>query len=558
MRSVHGTLAPSREGRMSNLKTQGPVDADGTIDGKYRLVAKIGEGAMGSVWSAINVATGREVAVKRLIRAEPELRRRLEREARSCGALQHRNVVDVYDMAETAAGEPFLVMQLLSGETLAELLSRRRRVEPELGAAIGRDVARGLAAAHALHIVHRDLKPSNIFLHREPGADGCVVKVLDFGVAKNLSVNDGLHTMPGGAVGSPLYMSPEQARADSDIDHRTDIWTLGVVLFEMLTGERPFGGTPAEIFSAILTGEIPTLARTLWRVDGRLVDIVARCMKRDREERFATAAEVAELLDEIATARRALPATPGKTHEVTEAVPPKAAAQRPHRSQTSRAGSAAKAGSAARAGSAADAAGTAKAAPGRRGDAGSSTTPVITSSSAPNLASNDASPGTPGPARPSERPRRHPSVVATAPALAVGALIAMGLAVSQTFAPRAAAPALESSSSPAPASPRPPESGEAAARPAGAIPADLAQAGEGPRGTTVDGASLASEPPAPASTSNQRAPAPPSGTSARMPLSLRRPSTRRPKANPCAGETGLLQSICLDAAARARSPQKPR
>ncbi|WP_437636510.1 serine/threonine-protein kinase [Sorangium sp. So ce854] len=221
---------------MSTLKARPPAGAGTTIHGKYRLVAMIGEGAMGSVWSAVNVATGREVAIKRVIRAEPELRVRLEREARSCGALQHRNIVDVYDMVETDAGEPLLVMQLLSGETLADLLLRRRRVEPAIGAGIGRDVARGLAAAHALHIVHRDLKPSNIFLHREPGADGWVVKVLDFGVAKNLSINDGLHTMPGGMVGSPLYMSPEQIRADRDIDHRTDIWTLGVVLFEMLTG----------------------------------------------------------------------------------------------------------------------------------------------------------------------------------------------------------------------------------------------------------------------------------------------------------------------------------
>ncbi|WP_437293171.1 serine/threonine-protein kinase [Sorangium sp. So ce426] len=530
---------------MSRLKTHGP-DADGTIAGKYRLVEKIGEGAMGSVWSAINVATGREVALKRMIRSEPELRRRLEREARSCGALRHRNVVDVYDMVETADGEPFLVMQLLSGETLAELLARRRRVEPELGAAIGRDVARGLAAAHALHIVHRDLKPSNIFLHREPGASGWIVKVLDFGVAKNLSINDGFHTMPGGAVGSPLYMSPEQVRADSDIDHRTDIWTLGVVLFEMLTGERPFRGNPTEVFAAILTGEIPTLARTLWRVDGRLVDIVARCMRREREERFRTAAEVAELLDEIATARRPLPRTPGEARETTEAVPPQAIAQTPHSPQTSAAGSAT------------DTAATGQAAPGHRRDPGSSTTPVVTSSSRMNLASRGAAPGTPEAARRSERRRQNTRVAAAAPALALWTLVAMGLALSKQCAPRAATPAHESSGSPSPAWQRTPESGGTAASPARPAPADPARADGVPGATTVDGARLAPEPPAPAPTSNQRAPAPSSGTSAQAQRSPRRPSTRQPKDDPCAGETGLLRTLCLDNEARTRSPREPR
>lgn len=287
------------------------ISAGRTIAGKYKLVHLIGEGGMGVVWSAINIATAREVALKLITRPEPELRLRLKREARNCGALRHRNVVDIYDMGETESGEPFLVMQLLSGETVAEVLVRKRRIEPEVAAAIGRDVARGLASAHRLQIVHRDLKPANIFLHREAGVEGAVVKVLDFGVAKNLAMNDGLHTMVGGAVGSPLYMSPEQVRAEKDVDCRADVWALGVVLFEMLTGVRPFQGDAPEVFKGILSGEIPTVARYLRRVDPGLVDLVARCMRRSRDERFGSAEEVAARLEEFVTGREGASGGPG-------------------------------------------------------------------------------------------------------------------------------------------------------------------------------------------------------------------------------------------------------
>ncbi|WP_437648880.1 protein kinase domain-containing protein [Sorangium sp. So ce362] len=264
---------------------------------KYKLVRRLGEGSMGVVWAALNLSTSREVALKLIHRPDPELRRRLQREGRNGGALRHGNVIDVYDMGETEFGEPFLVMQLLAGETLAELLQRRRRLDADVAAAIGRDVARGLAAVHAAHIVHRDLKPANIFLHREPDVDEPVVKVLDFGVAKNLALNDGIRTATGGAVGSPLYMSPEQVRADPSVDHRADLWALGVVLFEMLTGMRPFHGDARAIFTGILTGEIPKISRYLRRVDPGLVELVARCMARHRDERIGSAAEVAELLD---------------------------------------------------------------------------------------------------------------------------------------------------------------------------------------------------------------------------------------------------------------------
>ncbi|XXX72968.1 protein kinase [Sorangium sp. So ce134] len=524
---------------MSKLKTHRPVDAEGTIAGKYRLVEKIGEGAMGSVWSAINIATGREVALKRMIRPEPELRLRFEREARSCGALQHRNIVDVYDRIETAAGEPFLVMQLLSGETLAELLLRRRRVEPEIGAAIGRDVARGLAAAHERHIVHRDLKPSNIFLHREPDAQAWVVKVLDFGVAKNLSINDGLHTMPGGAVGSPLYMSPEQVRADRDVDHRTDLWSLGVVLFEMLTGERPFRGDAAEVFTAILGGEIPTLARTLWRVDRRLVDIVARCMRRDREERFGTATEVAERLDEIATPRGALSAVPGGARE--EAAPPEATAQTPPSPQAS--------GTDGTANATDDGKGTSS----HKRDPGSSTTPLITSSSQVDLDAGIRPPGAPPPPRPTENPRRNRRIAAAA-ALALGATAAAALALSGRSATRAVTAAPHGSlGQPALTPPNDPH----AATSSPAAPPPLTpppESGGGTRTALAGEAGRKREPPAPAPTSKQHVPAPSAGTQSQNPPSQRRPPARSPDADPCAGKTGFLRILCLDKQDRRRSP----
>ena len=144
----------------------------GTLIGeKYRLLRHIGEGTMGVVWAAANEATSREVALKLLLRSEPELRNRLLREARACGALKHPNIIDIYDVAQTAAGEPFLVMELLSGETLAQVLEARRRLDAAEATRIAQHVARALDAAHTISIVHRDLKPANVFLCEAPGAE---------------------------------------------------------------------------------------------------------------------------------------------------------------------------------------------------------------------------------------------------------------------------------------------------------------------------------------------------------------------------------------------------
>jgi serine/threonine-protein kinase len=266
------------------------------VGGKYRLLRQLGAGAMGTVWEAVNEGTSRRVAIKLINRPSDDLRHRLLREARACGAISHRNVIEIYDVGETKAGEPFLVMQLLSGEPLADLLTRQRRLAPALAAQIGRDIARALAAAHAANIIHRDLKPANVFLHHEEGTDGQVVKVLDFGVAKSLDANESLVTMVGGAVGSPAYMSPEQIRAERDLDGRTDIWSLGVVLFEMLTGVRPFQGSGQELLTRVLVGPVPRVSRSMRHVDPALDELVARCLERERQQRIGSAAELAQAL----------------------------------------------------------------------------------------------------------------------------------------------------------------------------------------------------------------------------------------------------------------------
>lgn len=276
-----------------------PAAAGLVIAGKYRLTRLIGQGAMGHVWAAINEGTGREVAVKLIAGPEPELKIRLLREARACGQLKHRNIIEVLDVVESVEGDPVLVMPLLTGETLAERLTRKRRLDAPEAIRIARDVARALAAAHAQMIIHRDLKPANIFLHfEEEGAD-FIVKVLDFGVAKNYGHSDGHRTVVGGQVGSPFYMSPEQAMS-READPRADIWSLGVVMFEMLTGVRPFQGDAQEVIQKILTADVPLISRLLMRADPQLVSLVARCMSRDLTRRIATAIDFVSQLPRAA------------------------------------------------------------------------------------------------------------------------------------------------------------------------------------------------------------------------------------------------------------------
>ncbi len=250
---------------------------------------------MGVVWAAVNERTEREVALKLINGENDGLRRRLLREAKACGRLVHRNIIEIYDVGETDEGEPFLVMPLLSGETLADRLGREGLFAPPLAARIALDIARGLAVAHGAGIVHRDLKPANVFLHREPGGDDSfVVKVLDFGVSKMVNPADATTaTQAGGAVGSPLYMSPEQALGDAGVGPPADLWAVGVLLYEMLTGTRPFyASTAFAVVAKILRGPIPTVVERAPGVDPALGAVVSRLLVRRPADRLGSAADL--------------------------------------------------------------------------------------------------------------------------------------------------------------------------------------------------------------------------------------------------------------------------
>ncbi|WP_437591780.1 serine/threonine-protein kinase [Sorangium sp. So ce1000] len=293
------------------------------VCGKYRLLRQIGEGSMGVVWAAHNEATSREVALKLLVRPDPELRVRLLREARACGAVSHRNIVDIYDADETEDGDPFLVMPLLSGETLSSLLKRKRKLEIPEASRIARDIARGLSVAHERGIIHRDLKPSNIFLHTEPGESAYVVKILDFGVSKFVAGPQQMRTATGILIGSPAYMSPEQVRAQGDIDTRADLWALGVVMFEMLTSRRPIVGKTHELLRNVLQGDIPRVSQLVWQIEPGLDALVTQCLQRDREKRPRSAADVAAALESYVTpsASSRAPSSPGSSPDLRSDTP---------------------------------------------------------------------------------------------------------------------------------------------------------------------------------------------------------------------------------------------
>jgi serine/threonine-protein kinase len=270
------------------------------IAGKYRLEEEIGRGSMGTVYRAVHVTLGQRVAIK-LISTEhsqsAEARKRFSVEAKAAAKLRSRHVVQVYDDGETAEGNPYIVLELLEGETLEQRLEREHDVPLADAIRIVNHVARALARAHAQGIVHRDLKPANIFLVKTDDDDaGWIAKVLDFGIAK-LDQGEKGTTQAGTVLGTPLFMSPEQVRGASSVDHRADLYSLGMCLYHMLTGELAYySPNYSDILVGICTQPLPLLrAKAPW-IPETVEQWFQRACAKEPLERFQSADEMTEAL----------------------------------------------------------------------------------------------------------------------------------------------------------------------------------------------------------------------------------------------------------------------
>ena len=269
---------------------QPSVSPGQVIGERYRIDASIGEGGMGIVCRATHLGLETPVAIK-LIRPDYkddlEFVRRFLNEARRAAALKSDRIARVHDVGQLDSGEPYLVMEYLEGIELEQYLLLHGPLAPIDAVNVVLQICEGLAEAHACGIVHRDIKPSNAFLVRR--VDGRFsVKILDFGISKQLIDGSTSITNKDQSLGSPQYMSPEQMLDPSSVDHRSDIWSLGVLLFELLVGKRPFdGATVPEVCAKVLTAPVPEPCAERPGIDPELEAIVLRCLAKNPAERFA-------------------------------------------------------------------------------------------------------------------------------------------------------------------------------------------------------------------------------------------------------------------------------
>ncbi len=268
-----------------------------TVADKYRIERLLGRGGMGAVYAAEHLLLQQRVAIKVIAAdvAGPGHRERFLREARAASRVRSEHVTQVFDVGELPDGTIFMVLELLDGHDLAEL--RQDGVgEPSEAVAVVLEALVGVAAAHASGVVHRDLKLENLFLARRPNGSVCV-KVLDFGISKSLGEAKSI-TASGTMVGSPYSMSPEQIRDAKSVDARTDVWSMGVVLYVLLCGEEPFEGDDVgAVLAAILEGKPKPVCERRSGIDPALSAVVDRALSKDRRERHAN---VADLADELA------------------------------------------------------------------------------------------------------------------------------------------------------------------------------------------------------------------------------------------------------------------
>jgi len=281
-----------------------------TLAGRYEIVRRIGEGGMGAVYEARHTLIGKRVAVKVLLEkflTKSDFVARLLQEARLASSIGHENIVDVTDFGTTDDGRSFVVMEFLDGEALSQLVMREAPLPIERSLRIARQVASALGAAHAKGIYHRDIKPENVYLIRRGDAD--FVKVVDFGISKAVKQGGNEEgpdayrlTHTGLLLGTPLYMSPEQARGDEDLDHRVDIWATGVMMYECLTGEVPFrANNYLGIISQVLTHTVapPSQVRPELGIPDAVEAVVMRAMEKDRTRRYAAMADLEHDLERL-------------------------------------------------------------------------------------------------------------------------------------------------------------------------------------------------------------------------------------------------------------------
>lgn len=282
------------------------------VAGKYRLTRLLGRGGMGSVWEGVHNTLGTRVACK-FIDAEyadsEEARSRFENEARAAASLRSKHVVEVYDHGVTIDGRPYIVMEFLRGEPLDTRLERSGRLSLAETAGVIAHVARALAKAHGAGIVHRDLKPENIFLVWDEEDSADIAKVVDFGIAKftDKSVGISSSTRTGSVLGTPYYMSPEQARGLRSVDYRSDLWSLGVIVFRCVTGRLPFEGEAlGDLLVKLCTAPIPIPSQVLPGLPPSFDVWMARALSREPEGRFPDARTMAHELTQVAGGARAV------------------------------------------------------------------------------------------------------------------------------------------------------------------------------------------------------------------------------------------------------------
>ena len=301
------------------------------LAGRYRVTRQLGHGGMGAVYEAVHERLGKRVAIKVLLDAGANgaAMARFEQEARLASAIGNEHIIDIVDIDRTDDGRTYIVMELLEGQSLAQLLAATPGMAERRIADLGAQAARALAAAHAKGIVHRDIKPENLFVIERDGRD--FLKIVDFGISKLVGdhAGDANLTRTGTVIGTAAYMSPEQARGD-ELDARVDVYSLGVVLYQAATGTLPFAGDNVlKVLNLIVSTEAtpPRVRRS--ELSAAFERIVMTAMAPRREDRFATAGALAEALERLATGieATAAPATATPTIATPPATAPTVAAR---------------------------------------------------------------------------------------------------------------------------------------------------------------------------------------------------------------------------------------